>query len=200
MKKLLFFILVLTLGILLGIGMSLFEEKTTKIEAKEEKVKKIEKHVTEEPKTVKTTEQTEAVIIKKSEVPNKQELENTVIALARKFILPIYSVVYDENNQVLNYRSFDELKYYYSQIADEAVYMVLLNTFFEERNGVLYLIPQETPLWFDETKAFELKIEKTGDMKLIQQTQSDLDGNVTLIIYFTRYEGIGWIIEKIEYQ
>lgn len=200
MKKLLSFILVLTLGILLGIGISLFGEKTTKIEAKEEKVKKIEKHVIEEPKTVKTTEQTEAVIIKKSEVPNKQELEKTAIALARKFILPIYSVVYDENNQVLNYRSFDELKYYYSQIADEAVYMELLNTFFEERNGVLYLIPQETPLWFDETKAFELKIEKTGDMKLIQQTQSDLDGNVTLTIYFTRYEGIGWIIEKSEYQ
>lgn len=86
---------------------------------------------------------------------------------------------------------------YLSEIMTEDLAAQITDLYFEEKNGGLYVIPKDGPIWLDEKKSFESERIAENKYRVTQEHTSELRGNLTFSIIFTKEKG-DWIIEKFE--
>ncbi|MBN8209453.1 hypothetical protein JI666_11915 [Bacillus sp. NTK071] len=101
----------------------------------------------------------------------------------------------NENFQVENFNTKEEIKKHLQEVASEDLATNITDTYYEEREGSLYLIPTELFPWMDNEKPFELNQVNTFEYQLVQTNDSDLYGSYTIEINFL-YEENHWIIKN----
>ncbi|UFT98171.1 hypothetical protein KO561_13280 [Radiobacillus kanasensis] len=115
---------------------------------------------------------------------NEKELERITDVFMDKLVQEV-----DEHNKAVNVQTKKELIAEFSSIATEKVAKKYVDVYYIEKEDGLYVIPTETPPWFDKTNTY--KESKKEDTVIIQQTnQSDLYGSYQVEFEF-RYDN-GW--------
>lgn len=103
----------------------------------------------------------------------------------------------NQNFQVENFNTKEEINKHLQEVASEDLATNITNTYYEEREGSLYLIPTELFPWMNGEEPYELKQVNEFEYQLIQETESDLYGTYTIEINFL-YENNHWIIKNFK--
>lgn len=104
----------------------------------------------------------------------------------------------DNNNQVKNYDTKAGLIKAFDKVASQKVAKKFVNTYYEEQTDGLYVIPTETPAWFNENNDFNVIQLNQDQVKVVQHNFSDLHGTYTVELDFT-YDA-GWRITNVVYS
>lgn len=100
-----------------------------------------------------------------------------------------------QNFQVENFDSKKEINKHLQEVASEDLATNITDTYYEEREGSLYLIPTELFPWMDSEEPYELNQVNKFEYQLVQANESDLYGSYTIEINFL-YEENRWIIKN----
>jgi hypothetical protein len=73
------------------------------------------------------------------------------------------------------------------------------DSYFELRNGDIYIIPKDGPVWLKEDQAFELSKVDEQSYQLKQERNNELLGHVYYTVLFTYIEGT-WKIAEIDFE
>ncbi len=103
----------------------------------------------------------------------------------------------NQNFQVENFNTKAEINKHLQEVASEDLATNIIDTYYEEREGSLYLIPTELFPWMNSEKPYELNQVNKFEYQLLQETESDLYGTYTIEINFL-YENNHWIIENFK--
>jgi len=82
--------------------------------------------------------------------------------------------------EVKNYDSMKAYKESFSDLAEPEVVDKFVDRYYEERDGNLYIIPTETPAWFQIAEDFEQETTEDGNILITQTNQTELDGEYTI--------------------
>ncbi|WP_053074974.1 hypothetical protein [Ornithinibacillus californiensis] len=105
----------------------------------------------------------------------------------------------DENYQVKDHHNKASLIEVFKSVISEEVVKPYVDYYFHEKNGALYIIPTETPPWFDKQNEYDV-IQLENNKVLVQQkNQSELYGDYSLEIEFT-FADQEWKITNITHQ
>jgi hypothetical protein len=105
----------------------------------------------------------------------------------------------NEQYQVLHYHNKEELIKSFRPYTSLSLAKKLVDLYYKERDKKLYIIPTETPPWFEESNDYQLN-EIDHDIKqIIQTNKSDMYGTYTIKVEFTYTNKHGWIINEVEY-
>ncbi|ENH97126.1 hypothetical protein J416_06742 [Gracilibacillus halophilus YIM-C55.5] len=103
----------------------------------------------------------------------------------------------DKNYRVKNYDTKKELLSEFESFMNKEVAKPYIDFYYKEKEEGLYIVPTETPAWFDNDNTYE-KIEEENEHVVIQQTnQTDLYGEYTITIGFEYIDGT-WKISSID--
>ncbi|NIK12135.1 hypothetical protein [Alkalibacillus almallahensis] len=110
---------------------------------------------------------------------NPQLSEGEVVQVTKSFM---DQLLQDTNSQyeVKNYDSMKAYKDSFSDIAEPKVVNKFVDRYYEERDGNLYIIPTETPAWFQVGEDFEQETTEDGNILITQTNQTELDGEYTI--------------------
>lgn len=105
----------------------------------------------------------------------------------------------DENYQVKDHVDKESLVKAFDSVSTKEVVKPYVNTYYYEENGVLYIIPTETPPWFDKQNEYDVLQLEQNKFLVKQENQSDLyeDYKVDIEITFVEPE---WKITKITHH
>ncbi|MEN1970295.1 hypothetical protein WMZ97_19760 [Lentibacillus sp. N15] len=104
----------------------------------------------------------------------------------------------DQNNKVKHVTSKKELIQSFNNIASYEIAKTFVDTYYEERDDGLYVIPTETPAWVDENNNLHMVQLEDNQVKAVQHNHSDLHGWYTIEVEFT-YDS-DWIITGVSYS
>ncbi|WP_226035843.1 hypothetical protein [Aquibacillus saliphilus] len=91
----------------------------------------------------------------------------------------------DTDYKVKNYKTKDALIKDFKELADRSVVEKYVDFYYEENNGNLYIIPTETPPWFQNESDYEMMYLSDNKVKIIQKNYNDLYGEYTLELELT---------------
>ncbi|WP_053218821.1 hypothetical protein [Virgibacillus senegalensis] len=91
----------------------------------------------------------------------------------------------EENYRVTAYSSIDELTEAFSRVATPDAVKKYIDYYYTEKEDGLYLLPAETPPWFQSEAEYEMIETGDGTVKVIQDNQTDLQGSYTLELELT---------------
>lgn len=103
----------------------------------------------------------------------------------------------DDHYQVKDYHSKEEILNEFEKISTRDVAEPYVEFYFEEKEDGLYIIPTETPPWFNPDDDYDI-ITSNKTVQVIQDNESDIDGKYTLKYEMT-YDADGWKITNIEH-
>ncbi|MFS0559562.1 hypothetical protein AB1K91_02365 [Terribacillus sp. 179-K 1B1 HS] len=138
-----------------------------------------------------------AVTAEKSQFPAKQELDNAQIEQLTSSFMDKVTQETDENYKVLNYNSKEELLKSFDEVATRDVSESIVDFYFSEEADGLYILPTETPAWFDPDNSYKVETDSDKYVTITQSNTDDLHGNYTIEIKFL-YDG-GWKIAAVKY-
>ncbi|WP_347549193.1 hypothetical protein ABFG93_17000 [Pseudalkalibacillus hwajinpoensis] len=101
----------------------------------------------------------------------------------------------DDQYQVKNFSSEEEINNHLREVASEDLAKKITTSYFEERDGALYIVPTELFPWMNSDNPYELTQLNEYEYQLVQSNQSDLYGSYTIEIKFL-YEDNHWIIKN----
>ncbi len=105
----------------------------------------------------------------------------------------------DEDYQVKAYEDKASLLQAFYHITTEEVVKPYVDTYYYEQNGALYIIPTETPPWFDKQNDYDVLQLEENKILVKQENQSDLYGAYRIDLELT-YATPGWKITKITHH
>ncbi|QTN00153.1 hypothetical protein ERJ70_13110 [Sediminibacillus dalangtanensis] len=91
----------------------------------------------------------------------------------------------DESYRVRSYNSINELTDAFTKIAKPSAAKKYIDYYYEEKEDGLYLLPAETPPWFQSEAEYEMIESGDGTVKVIQENQTELHGSYTLELELT---------------
>lgn len=140
-------------------------------------------------------ENSKIVSIKK-ESPKKQLSHDRIVTLTNQFMKILVQDI-DSNNKVVNYNTKKELLEEFGKVTTKNVAAEYVDYYYQNKSNGLYIIPTETPPWFNEKNDYDMI--QTGDnvIKVMQENKSDLYGPYTVEIEFTYNDK--WKITDINY-
>jgi hypothetical protein len=105
----------------------------------------------------------------------------------------------DNLDKVKKYNNKDSLLKEFRNIATVEVVQPYLDYYYKEENNELYIIPTETPPWFDEQNEYDV-VQLSQDKILVKQkNQSELYGEYGIDIEMT-FANQEWKITKITHR
>lgn len=119
-----------------------------------------------------------------------------IVSLTDEFMDIILQDI-DNNYQVIHYETKDELLDEFKNISTYEAAEPYVEFYFDETEDGLYIIPTETPPWFNPDNDYDI-ISSNKSARVIQENETDLDGKYTIQYDFI-YEEDGWKITKIEH-
>ncbi|MYL33806.1 hypothetical protein GLW05_09360 [Pontibacillus yanchengensis] len=103
------------------------------------------------------------------------------------------------NNKVKAYDSKNELIQSFQSISTTALAKEYVDFYYKEYNNGLYIIPTETPPWFNKEKEYQTKQLGNQHVMVIQENQSEMHGNYTIEIEFA-YENDQWKMVSVNHK
>ncbi|MGM8216525.1 hypothetical protein ACLIA0_13225 [Bacillaceae bacterium W0354] len=131
---------------------------------------------------------------------NDAELSHTqIVQVTKRFMDQLVQEV-DDDYKVIKYNTMEQLKNSFSNIATKNVVDQFVDFYFVEKEDGLYIIPTDTPPWFESNADYEMK--KIGDQSFLitQQNKSDLHGNYTIMFEIKLNEKDEPIIINVQYK
>lgn len=102
----------------------------------------------------------------------------------------------DKNYRVLEYPDKESIVDAFKHITTEDVVKAYVDYYFFEENGALYLVPTETPPWFDKQNGYDVVQLDKSTFLVKQDNQSELYGEYGIELEFTFLDQ-EWKITKI---
>ncbi|MFP7170546.1 hypothetical protein [Terribacillus sp. 7520-G] len=138
-----------------------------------------------------------AVTAEKSKAAVQQELHKEQIEqLTSAFMAKITQDI-DTNYKVLNHDTKEELLKSFDEVATRDVSQPIVDFYFTEEADGLYIVPTETPAWFNPDNSYKVETDSDKYVTITQSNTDDLHGNYTIEIKFL-YDG-GWKIAAVKY-
>ncbi|WP_066173901.1 LPXTG cell wall anchor domain-containing protein [Bacillus marinisedimentorum] len=101
----------------------------------------------------------------------------------------------DEDHKVKNFDSKEEFKSKLAEIMAMDVAEYIVNTWYYEEDGSLYIIPKDGPIFLNMEKDYILEEKGENEYKLTQEAENTLRGRYTLTIQYLKEDG-NWIISN----
>lgn len=136
------------------------------------------------------------VSAKKKESTEKQLSHDQIVSLTNQFMKILVQDI-DSNNKVVNYNTKKELLEEFGKVTTKNVAAEYVDYYYQNKSNGLYIIPTETPPWFNEKNDYDMIQRGENVVKVMQENKSDLYGPYTVEIEFT-YNG-KWKITGINY-
>ncbi len=105
----------------------------------------------------------------------------------------------DEEYRVLHFNNKQQLVDSFLPYASKSFAQKLVDLYYEERNGALYIIPTETPPWFVPQTAYTIQKISPDQYNVIQTNESELYGRYTITLHFKRNNHGIWIVDDVTY-
>lgn len=105
----------------------------------------------------------------------------------------------DEHYKVIDFQSKEELYREFDKTATRDVASDYVDFYFEEKDNSLYLIPTETPPWFNPKNDYDMVQLAQDKVMVSQENTSQLYGNYSIQLELT-YSDDGWQITQIEHS
>jgi hypothetical protein len=105
----------------------------------------------------------------------------------------------DENYQVKAFLNKASLLEAFNRVTRQEVAKSYVDYYFYEENGALYIIPTETPPWFDKQNEYDVIQLEKNKVLVQQENQSELYGEYGIEIKFT-FANQEWKITNITHQ
>ncbi|MFC2947124.1 hypothetical protein [Virgibacillus sediminis] len=102
----------------------------------------------------------------------------------------------DEQYRVLQHKTKEGLLQSFDEVADRGVSEPYVDYYYTEKSEGLYLLPTETPPWFDENNSYDMVQLEDDKVKVIQKNDSVLYGTYQIEIEFTLYKD-EWLITDV---
>ncbi len=119
------------------------------------------------------------------------------LELEREFRDRLFQDTVDGEGFLPEVRDFDDaasLIDYLAEIMDRDLAEGYVEDFYEEEDGVLYLIPRDGPTFIEEEVPFGVYVQHPGRYYLMQEHQSELVGGRYRLRVDYQYAGESWII------
>ncbi|KGX86777.1 hypothetical protein [Pontibacillus litoralis] len=127
------------------------------------------------------------------------ELTNDEVArIAEQFMEKLVQET-DRQGKVVNFDTKQQLIQSFHTLTHTDVAKEYVDFYYKEYNNGLYIIPTETPPWFQPSNAFQTKTLANGNVQVVQHNQSDLYGDYTIALQFG-YEDNQWKIVNIQHK
>lgn len=130
-----------------------------------------------------------------SQTPHDMTHEE-ITSLTQSFMDMIVQDI-DDHYQVKDYNSKEEILKEFEKISTRDVAEPYVEFYFEEKKDGLYIIPTETPPWFNPDNDYDI-ITSNKTVQVIQDNESDINGKYT-VQYEMTYGADGWKITNIEH-
>ncbi|MGY0693212.1 hypothetical protein ACW2QC_10545 [Virgibacillus sp. FSP13] len=134
---------------------------------------------------------------KQTETADNTLSDKKIINKTKKFMALLVQET-DNCYKVKNYQTKEELGKAFQQVASKEVAKKYIDAYYDEQADGLYIVPTETPAWFNENNDFRVIQLEQNQAKVVQHNSSDLHGNYTIELIFT-YSNDDWKITNIDY-
>ncbi|QXE00759.1 hypothetical protein [Terribacillus sp. DMT04] len=141
-----------------------------------------------------TTESSQAA---EDQTTEKQELTQAQINKLTAAFMDKITQDIDANYKVINYDTKEELLKSFDEVAARTVSKPMVDFYFTEKADGLYIVPTETPAWYNPDNSYKVKTESDKYVTITQSNADELHGNYTIEIKFL-YDG-GWKIAEVKY-
>ncbi|MRH44789.1 hypothetical protein GH741_19245 [Aquibacillus halophilus] len=133
----------------------------------------------------KTVEADQEVISNNKEDQGNVELTHEeIIELTDQFMRLLVQET-DKNYKVKNYQTKDALIKDFESIVEKTVAVKYIDFYYQQKEDGLYILPTETPPWFQKKSEYEMMYLDENKMKIIQTNESDLYGKYTIELVLT---------------
>lgn len=105
----------------------------------------------------------------------------------------------DEHYKVTDFQSKDELYREFDKVATRDVASDYVDFYFKEKDNSLYLIPTETPPWFNPKNDYDMVQLAQDKVMVNQENTSELYGDYSIQLELT-YRDDGWQITQIKHS
>lgn len=119
-----------------------------------------------------------------------------IVSLTGEFMEVILQDV-DDDYRVTHYDTKDELLDEFKKLSTREVAEPYIDFYFEENVEGLYIIPTETPPWFNPDNDYDI-ITSDKSVRIIQMNETDFDGKYT-VEYEFKNSASGWKITDIKH-
>lgn len=129
----------------------------------------------------------------------EQMTHEQIVELTDQFMKILVQDV-DKQYRVLRYDSKAELRNAFDELVMGKGLTIVrdyINYYYEEKSDELYIIPTETPPWFNKNNTYDVIQLDRDQLKIVQENQSDLYGQYTIEMEFTFHQT--WKITDINH-
>ncbi|WP_163536608.1 hypothetical protein [Gracilibacillus sp. YIM 98692] len=119
----------------------------------------------------------------------------TIVRLTDQFMELLVQET-DDNYRVKHYDTKEALLDAFDPYVKRESAEPYIDYYYEEKADGLYIIPTETPPWFQKDQEYEKIVKDKKTVEIKQTNQTDLYGPYTIIIEFQNIDG-SWIIANI---
>ncbi|GAE94036.1 hypothetical protein JCM21714_3166 [Gracilibacillus boraciitolerans JCM 21714] len=105
----------------------------------------------------------------------------------------------DEQYKVVEFNTKVELIQAFEPYVKKEAVQPYIDFYYQEQEDGLYIVPTETPAWFENDVEYQKEKTDDGKVKVTQINKNELHGKYTIVITFEQVEGI-WRIVNISHE
>lgn len=129
----------------------------------------------------------------------KQLKHEEIVSLMELFMNQLVQKTND-NYQVLNYNSKQELIERFMEFTSYDVAKKFIDFYYKENENKLFIVPTETPPPFEKDSSYEQEQIADDHIRIVQENTEELYGSYVINIDFYFDNLNGWKLEDISYQ
>ncbi|WP_051189113.1 hypothetical protein [Halalkalibacillus halophilus] len=142
----------------------------------------------------------QALSLMQVEVNEEEQLSHEQIVNVTNEFMDLLVQDTNDQYQVTNYDTLEELKEAFDTVADRAITDEYVDFFYKEEEDGLYIVPTQTPPWFDESVDYEVTDLGNQTYQVTQSNETDLYGDYTINLEIELNDNNDAIIMGVQYQ
>lgn len=103
----------------------------------------------------------------------------------------------NESGKQQEYTTKQGLIEHFKHFMSEEIAQSLVNTYFEERDGGLYVVPMDAPIFLQEDQPYTFTKNDDGTVTITQERNNELYGHLNVEYTLAKRDGF-WIVQNIE--
>ncbi|SDH87390.1 hypothetical protein [Alteribacillus bidgolensis] len=101
------------------------------------------------------------------------------------------------DQKIDSYQTKEEVKEHFETTMSGDLAEWMTDSYFKEEGDGVYVIAKDGPTWLEEDQPFELEEVTEKHVKIVQERDNELLGNVEMIFH-AGYQGDKWVVDEIE--
>ncbi|WP_158735568.1 hypothetical protein [Alteribacillus sp. YIM 98480] len=101
------------------------------------------------------------------------------------------------DQKIDSYQTKEEVKEHFKTTMSDDLAQWMTDSYFTEEEDGVYVIAKDGPTWLEEGQPFELEEVTETHVKIVQERDNELLGNVEMIFH-TAYQDDKWIVDEID--